>query len=128
MNLIINKMAYNVLEGFPEKEEIFVDLIAKFGASKENFQNRAFFLEVNINCKSEDDSNTRNFSIMARFDYQLENDITNIGKEEVEEDHKFFIELLKRINKVIINVTSQDDVRRPLDINKAIDDYDNPSL
>jgi len=127
MNLIINKMAYNVLNAFPEKEEIFVDITAKFGAAKENFYSRAFFLEINIDGKSEDDErSTRNFSLMARFDYQLEKDLyPNIGKDELEADSPFFNEFLKRINDVIINLTSQDDVRRPLDIKNALEEYDN---
>jgi len=129
MNLIINKIAYNVLDEVPEKEEIAVDLVAKFGVAAENYYSRAFFLEVNINCESEDGSSTRSFSITARFGYQLNKEsFPSLSKSEIDEDFDHYIIFLKRVNDIIIKLTSLDDAKRPLNINVAIDEYTNNKL
>ncbi|AMA62062.1 hypothetical protein AAF454_13720 [Kurthia gibsonii] len=125
MNLSINKIVYNVLEEYPDSEEISVTITAKFGVANEDHYTRAFFLELNINGEEENGNDTRNLTIVARFNYQLDKvSLSNIDEKEIEEDREYFLKFLNRINNVIIDVTSQDDIGRPpLNINKAIENF-----
>jgi len=125
MEVSINKIAYNVFEPYPNGETISVSINAKFGASKEDYSIRAFFLELNIDGEdAENGDETRNFALVARLNYQIDKNLfPNIDENEMAEDGGYFHEFLKRINEIVVNITSQDDIRRPLDIDQAIENH-----
>jgi len=125
MKVSINKIAYNIFELYPNSETISVDIAAKFGASKTDYSNRAFFLELNMDGKDESGEATRKLFLAATFHYQIDKKLfPDIDKNEIEEDSKYFYEFLKRLNNIIVNITSQDDTERPLNIEQAVENYE----
>ncbi|MFJ8099384.1 hypothetical protein [Lysinibacillus sp. NPDC096212] len=127
MKFTINKIVYNVFEEHPNTEKAAIGLTAKLGVSREDPSKRAFFIELNIDCKDgESDIETRNLLVVANLNYNLDKNVfKDLNENEIDEDNKYFIKLLERLNEAIKNITSQDDVGRPLDINKAIEKHSN---
>jgi hypothetical protein len=130
MQFSINKIAYNVLEPYPKNEEISVSITAKFGVSTQDNSKRAFFLELNIDGEDVEGENeeggneTRNLIVVARLNYQLDKiSFPELDINQIEEDEKYFLDLLQRLNETVINITSQDDRARPLNINKSVEKY-----
>ncbi|MCT6925300.1 hypothetical protein [Metasolibacillus sp.] len=125
MKFIINKTVYNVFKPYPKNEKISMEMMVKFGSGKKDVSQRAFFVELNIECKDgETEIETRDLFIDARLNYTLDKTkFKDLDDKEMEEDNKYFIELLNRLNKAIKGITSLDDVLRPLDIERAIKKY-----
>lgn len=125
MEFSIGKIAYNIFESYPKGEKLSVNITAKFGVSEEDYSKRVFFLELNIDGEDgEDGIKTRNLIVVARMIYQLDNNsFPDIDEKEIEEDNKYLLELLNRLNETVKNITSQDNIVRPLNINKAIKNF-----
>ena len=126
MKLSINKIAYNAAIKSSKQEMVKVEVNAKFAVEKKSNYYRAFFVELNLNgIENETDKDTRNLTIVARFEYELDKKkFPSIGVEEIEEDSKYFLECLKRLNDVVENVTTTEDFKNPLNINVAIEDFE----
>lgn len=124
MKFFINKVAYNILDFMPEKEKISFNITAKFGVETEDYSKRAFFIELNAEGKYEGSGEeSRSLCVEAHLNYQLDKSLfLDLDENQIEEDKKYFIILLERLNESIKNITSQDDLGRPLNIDKAIED------
>lgn len=125
MKFIINKTVYNVFKPYPKTEKVSTEILVKFGAGKNDVSQRVFFVELNIECKDEENEvETRDLFIDARLNYKLDKTkFKDLNDKEIEEDNKYFVKLLNRLNKVVKDVTYLDDVQRPLDIEGAIEKY-----
>ncbi|PER60198.1 hypothetical protein CN503_25755 [Bacillus cereus] len=126
MEFNINKVIYNVFEESPNVEKLSVNVIGKFGLSKEDNSNRVHFIEVNIEGTNEKTENiTRSLNVVARLDYHLDKDKFPKLNSSIDEDHKYFEECLNRIAKYIVNITAGSDSLRAvqIDVAEILQDY-----
>jgi len=145
MNLLLKEVAYNTFKQKPKTENIEVDLSVKFGIDKEKFEERVIFLELNMDGNTDDDDNnepTRKLFVVAIFQYKAplskyedfkKNHSEKEYREELlenqaQDDQEHLIVFLKRINDLVINMTSFDDNRTTLDIEPAIEMYETENV
>ncbi|TKJ83399.1 hypothetical protein PaeCFBP13512_22870 [Paenibacillus sp. CFBP13512] len=130
MEVRIRKIAYNLFDKQPsKKEEMTVEISAKFGSNKENASIRAYFFEINIDGKNiENDLKTVSFLLDISFHYNLDKDkFPNLNEVEVLEDEEKFKECLKKLDQIIINIASQDSkglLRISQAVSKAITEFE----
>ncbi|MDR9853683.1 hypothetical protein RJP21_08725 [Paenibacillus sp. VCA1] len=93
--------------------------------STEDNWSRVFFIELNLEGEDKDSGNeTRNLFAEASLNYQLDKTLfPDLDENQINEDDKYFLELLNRLNTTVKSITSQDDTKRTLNIDKVIESY-----